>query len=88
MAMMTAMVALSIDGILPALPQIGKELGVVHENDAQLIVSMLLLGLGVGQMIFGPMSDSIGRKPGIYAGIVIFMIGCLIAIFSSDFSMM
>ena len=88
MAMMTAMVAFSIDGMLPALPQIGKDLGVAQENDTQLVVSMFLFGLGGGQMIFGPLSDSFGRKPSIYAGIVLFMIGCLIAVSATDFSVM
>ncbi len=86
--MMTAMVALSIDGMLPALPQIGKDLGVAQENNIQLIISTLLFGLGIGQMVFGPLSDSIGRKPPIYAGIVLFMIGCLIAISATNFSVM
>ncbi len=88
MALMISLVALSIDAMLPALPAIGAELGVEHENDAQLIVSMLFLGLAVGHMVYGPVSDSVGRKPAIYAGVALFVAGCLISIFATGFTAM
>ena len=88
MALMVSLVALSIDAMLPALPQIGLELGVEAENDQQLVISALFLGLGVGQMIYGPLSDSIGRKPAIYSGYVIFVIGCVVSILSTSFEIM
>mgnify|MGYP000426327039 CR=1 FL=1 len=47
MALMTSMVALSIDAMLPALPQMGSALGVQDANDRQLVVSVLFLGLAV-----------------------------------------
>ncbi|MEE8535741.1 MAG: MFS transporter, partial [Kiloniellales bacterium] len=85
MALMTSLGALSIDAMLPALPDIGGDLGVAHENDSQLVISALFLGLAVGQMIYGPLSDSIGRKPAIYAGVVLFIAGCLMSIFAASF---
>ena len=88
MALMTSLVALSIDAMLPALPQIGADLGVQRSNDNQLVVSLLFLGLGVGQLIYGPLSDSTGRKPAIYGGFGLFMVGCLLALFASNFPMM
>ncbi len=88
MALMSSLVALSIDAMLPALPDIGAELGVVEANDNQLVLSVLFLGLAVGQMIYGPISDAIGRKPAIYAGLVLFVGGCLLSIFATDFNMM
>lgn len=88
MALMISLVALSIDTMLPALATIGHDLGVQRANDNQLIISLLLLGLSIGQVIYGPMSDSIGRKPAIYAGFGLFIIGALIALFSRNFSMM
>ena len=88
MALMISLVALSIDAMLPALPRIGQDLGADAVNDQQLIISALFLGLGVAQMIFGPLSDSIGRKPAIYGGYVIFVIGCLISILSTNFEIM
>ena len=66
MAMMTALAAMSIDTMLPALSEIGLDLGVQRVNDSQLVISLLFLGMAVGQMFYGPVSDSIGRKPTIY----------------------
>src|SRR3972149_11333972 len=88
MALMISLVALSIAAMLPALPRIGRELDVAVENDQQLVISALFLGLGVGQMIYGPLSDSIGRKRAIYGGYVIFVIGCILSIFSTSFEIM
>ena len=79
-AVMISITALSIDMMLPALPEIGKDLRVGHANDVQLVVTVLLFGMGIGQLIFGPPSDSFGRKPVIITGFVIFIIGCLISI--------
>ena len=88
MAVMISITALSIDMMLPALPEIGRDLRVGHANDAQLVVSVLLFGMGIGQLIFGPLSDSFGRKPVIITGFVIFIIGCLTSIFSNRFEAM
>ncbi len=68
MALMISLVALSIDAMLPALGQIAADLNVSDANDRQLVVTVLFLGLAVGQLVYGPVSDSVGRKPPIYAG--------------------
>ncbi len=65
--------------MLPALAQIAGDLGARGENDRQAVISVLFLGLAAAQMIYGPISDSIGRKPAIYAGFGIFLAGCLIS---------
>ncbi len=88
MAMMIAIVALSTDVMLPALSDIGESLAVQRDNSTQLIVSFLFLGLAVGQIVYGPLSDSVGRKPVIYAGYVLFICGCLLSMFASNFSVM
>ncbi|ANK82823.1 MAG: MFS transporter [Rhizobiales bacterium NRL2] len=88
MALLTSMVALSIDTVLPALPVMGRDLGVADVTDNQLIVTVLFAGLGLGQLIYGPLSDSIGRKPAIYIGIAIFLAGCLASLFAPDFETM
>ncbi len=88
MAVMISITALSIDMMLPALPKIGSDLHVGHANDIQLVVSALLFGMGIGQLLFGPLADSLGRKPVIISGFVIFIIGCLLSIFSNRFEVM
>ena len=88
MAVMISITALSIDMMLPALPKIGSDLHVGHANDIQLVVTVLLFGMGIGQLLFGPLADSFGRKPVIIIGFVIFIIGCLLSIFSNRFEVM
>ena len=83
-----SLTALSIDAMLPALPTIGSDLGIQNTNDRQLIVSVFFLGLAVGQLFFGPLSDRTGRKPVVYAGYTLYSVGALLSVFSVNFSMM
>ena len=87
-AVIISITALSIDMMLPALPDIGTDLKTRHPNDVQLVVSVLILGMGMGQVVFGPLSDSVGRKPVILTGFVIFIMGCLLSILSTQFETM
>lgn len=87
-ALLMSLVALSIDAMLPALPAIGSDLGAAQRNDAQLVVTSLFLGLGFGQLLFGPLSDFIGRKPAICAGLAMFMAGCIVSVFAPTFESM
>ncbi|MDE0114527.1 MAG: MFS transporter [Albidovulum sp.] len=87
-SLLMALVAFAIDAVLPALPAIGHDLGVQRENSLQYIILALFLGLSLGQITFGPISDSIGRKPAVYAGLLLFMCGCLISIAAPNFETM
>ncbi len=87
-ALIISLVALSTDALLPALAEIGRELGVQRENDNQLIVSLLFLGMALGQMVYGPLSDSTGRKPAIYVGFGLFISGSLLCLLATSFPMM
>ncbi len=88
MAALMSTVAVSIDALLPALPEIGSSLGVVNPNHNQLLITMIFLGLGFGQLIFGPLSDSFGRKPIVYVGFVLFIIASIICVTTESFEMM
>ena len=87
-ALLISLVALAIDAMLPALPAIGEDLGVVRRNDVQFVITAVFLGMSMGQIVFGPLSDRIGRKPAIHAGLALFMAGCLMSIFARSFEMM
>ncbi len=87
-ALLMSLVALATDAMLPALPAIGHDLGAPRRNDVQFVITALFLGLGLGQIVFGPLSDRIGRKPAIHAGLVLFMAGCLMSIFAPTFEVM
>lgn len=87
-SMMMSLTALSIDAMLPALAQIGRDLNVQNANGRQLVISVLFFGLAVGQLFFGPLSDKTGRKPAIYAGFACFIAGSLVSMFAISFPMM
>ena len=87
-ALIISLVALSIDAMLPALPEIAADLMFEDANDAQYIITMLFIGMGIGQIIFGPLSDRIGRKRDINLGFVVFILGCLMSINAQDFNEM
>jgi DHA1 family bicyclomycin/chloramphenicol resistance-like MFS transporter len=88
MALLMSLVALSIDGILPALAVIGNDLGVKSTKDHQLLITMIFLGLGFGQLIFGPLSDSFGRKPIIYVGFLMFAVASVICVNTNSYEVL
>ncbi|WP_267900256.1 multidrug effflux MFS transporter [Falsigemmobacter faecalis] len=79
LAMLTATVAFSIDAMLPALPEIARELTPSDPNNAQLILTSFVLGMGVGTFVAGPMSDAWGRRAVVMIGAVLFCAGAMLA---------
>lgn len=88
MAMLMSMVALAIDAILPAFTSIGASYDVTDISELQWLIGALFLGLALGQLFFGPLSDSIGRKPAIYVGICVYIFGALLSAFAPSYEMM
>jgi MFS transporter, DHA1 family, multidrug resistance protein len=88
LALLMAISAYSIDAMLPALGIIGKEFKLVNPNDAQLIISALFIGLMFGQVVYGPLSDSTGRRRAIFLGLIFFVMGSLFCIFSENMTLM
>ncbi|QCX02302.1 multidrug effflux MFS transporter [Aggregatimonas sangjinii] len=88
MASLMSIVALAIDAVLPALTEIGQAINTPDPTDHQLLITMIFLGLGVGQLFFGPLSDSYGRKSIVYFGFVLFIIASAICIFAPSLEIM
>jgi DHA1 family bicyclomycin/chloramphenicol resistance-like MFS transporter len=85
-AVLGAMVALgplTIDMYLPALPKIADDLS-VSSSVVQLTLTGTLAGLALGQLIVGPLSDSLGRRRPLMAGIVLHMLASLICLFAPN----
>lgn len=85
-AALMAITALSIDIMLPALPAIGTALHVASENDRQLVVILYMAGFAAGQLFYGPLSDTFGRKPVLMVGLAIFLTGTVAAILAQSFT--
>ncbi|MEM9139617.1 MAG: multidrug effflux MFS transporter [Pseudomonadota bacterium] len=79
LALITSVVALTIDAILPAMDAISADLGFARVQDQQLIVLVVFLGLGLGQPVFGPIADAIGRRKTALIGWVLYCAGAVIA---------
>jgi DHA1 family bicyclomycin/chloramphenicol resistance-like MFS transporter len=69
--------ALAIDAMVPALPAIGEALDVADPNSRQLVVSLYVLGFGLTQIIYGPLSDRFGRKPVLIVSLVLYLLFAL-----------
>ena len=88
MAFLMSIVALAIDALLPAINQISSDIGIQNTTDNQLLITMIFLGLGFGQLFFGPISDSLGRKPIVFMGFGVFIIASFICIYATDLNTM
>ena len=87
-ALLTSLVALSIDMLLPALPNIAQDMNVRNPNQQQLIIAVLFLSMNTGAILFGPLSDAIGRRVTITIGGVIFFFGSILSATTIDFDTM
>ncbi|MDB5473666.1 MAG: multidrug effflux transporter [Devosia sp.] len=88
MAAMMALNALAIDVMLPALPYMGEALGVSEENERQFVISAYMLGFGLAQIAFGPLSDRFGRRAPLLIGIVVYIVAAIAAAFSPSFAVL
>ncbi|WP_224407605.1 multidrug effflux MFS transporter [Afifella sp. IM 167] len=84
-ASMMALNALAIDIILPALDDIATGLDIVDQNSRQFVVTAFVIGFGIAQLAFGPLSDRFGRKPILLVGLVIYAVGGTAAALAQDF---
>lgn len=83
LALFTSLGPLSIDMYLPALPQMANDFGVTTPIIANTLPAYFL-GLAIGQLIYGPISDRIGRKKPLYFGMTLFALASLLCVFATD----
>lgn len=84
-ASLMAINAVAVDIMLPALPNIAGSLGAQHPNDQQGIVVFYLLGLGISQLFYGPITDRFGRRPVLIGGLAAFAIAGIIPVLTTEF---
>lgn len=86
MAMFTIMAMVSpvaLNILLPALPDVAADLG-LPISAVQLSFTLYLLALALGQLILGPLADRFGRRPVLLVGVLIHMLGCVVAAMAAD----
>lgn len=82
---LVAVNAFAIDIMLPGLQQIGASLGEPDPNRRQLVIPAYLLGFGLLQLVFGPLSDRYGRRGPLLVGLAIYCVAALCAFFTTGF---
>lgn len=83
LAMLTALSPLSVDLYLPAFPAIASSLN-IDSAAVQITLSAYLLGMSIGQLIYGPLSDHYGRKPPLYFGLALYILASFACMFADD----
>lgn len=84
----TALVAFSIDAMLPTLGAISLDLGLADANDRQAVITYFVLGMSVSPLVFGVMADAIGRRPTLFVGFAIYMLGTLLCVLATDYALL
>ena len=84
LASLSALVAAAIDMYLPAFPTVATSLAIT-EGQVQQTLTVFLIGLGIGQGLYGPFLDRYGRRPPLLMGIALFTIGSLAAALTTSF---
>ena len=84
-ASIMALNPLAMDMMLPALPNIASAFHIVDANRPQMVLSIFLLGFGIGQFVIGPLSDRFGRRPVLLGGMTVYFIASGLAIAAPSF---
>lgn len=85
-AAFTAINAAAIDVMLPALPFMGEAFQVENANDRSLVLTVFLVGLGLPQLIMGPISDRFGRRAPLLIGLAVYTVAAFAALIVTSFA--
>lgn len=86
MSATSATIAMSIDTLLPAFDEMREAFSMAaDDNRIAQTITALLVGLAVGQLVWGPVSDRFGRKVTLYAGLAVVIVGSLGATLAPSF---
>ncbi|MCC2099110.1 MAG: multidrug effflux MFS transporter [Hyphomicrobiales bacterium] len=88
MAILMSAVAVTIDAALPALGTIGRDLATTDPNDVQFIISFIFIGMAIGQLVSGPLSDAMGRKPLLAISLLLYLVGTVTCLLSTSLEVM
>jgi MFS transporter, DHA1 family, multidrug resistance protein len=88
MAAIIAVNALGIDIMLPGLGLISRELNVTIENHQQLVIAVYITGFGVGQLLWGPISDRFGRRQVLLGSLIAYAVTSFIAALAGSFELL
>jgi DHA1 family bicyclomycin/chloramphenicol resistance-like MFS transporter len=86
-ASLSALNALAIDIMLPALPDIGADFGLTNDNDRQLVIVSYVALFGVAQLVYGPLADAYGRRSVLLGALVIFIAGSALCVVAPNFEL-
>lgn len=87
-ALMMGISAMSIDNLLPAFPYIRADFAIVDANELQLLVYVYMIAFALMQLVYGPISDMVGRRPALIWGIAIYAAGSVLAIFAPSYTIL
>src|SRR5262245_46450283 len=86
-AALSALNALAIDVMLPALPDIGRSFALVNDNDRQLVIVCYVALFGVSQLIYGPLADAYGRRSVLIYALGLYTLGSVLCVIAPSFGL-
>lgn len=86
-AALSALNALSIDVMLPALPEIGRDFALTEDNDRQLVIVAYVALFGISQLVYGPLADAFGRRSVLNWALGVFILGSVLCVVAPSFEL-
>lgn len=86
--LITSLLAITIDAIIPAFGTIQGRFSITAPNTLQLLISLFILGVTLGEIVFGPLADAHGRRATITVGLAVYIAGSLLAALANTYEML